>query len=139
MSNVAACLEDVCRCDICEGPDGEQCADAVENRLVGPDGTHVNMELLYRCFEFGVSKTSRCSGAEHRRGIGVTWHRSGASEGDQSDIRATFGVTVLCLRDKQRTVKKGRPYVAPERHRSRSDIGVASEWHPRGDIGVAPE
>ena len=37
------------------------------------DGTF--MELLYRCFEFGVSKTSRCSGAtseRHRSGIGVT-------------------------------------------------------------------
>ena len=35
----------------------------------------LNMELLYRCFEFGVSKTSRCSGAtseRHRSDIGVT-------------------------------------------------------------------
>ena len=30
----------------------------------------VHMELFYRCFEFGVSKTSRCSGATSGRSIG---------------------------------------------------------------------
>ena len=75
-----------------------------------------SMEMGLRCIDSGVSKTSRCIGAEHRRGI-----------------RATFGVAVLCAlfgshsrtHDGQKGPVLCRSGATSERHRS--DIGATSE------------
>ena len=81
--------------------------------------TDLTMEMGLRCLDSGVSKTSRCIGAEHRRGIRATF----------------FGVAVLCAlfgsHSQTHDGQKGPVYLCrsgatPER-RHRSDIGATSE------------
>ena len=76
-------------------------------------------------------------GAEHRRGIGVTsecHRRSGIGVEHRSDIRATFGVAVLCcIGVVEGEAQDGQE--GPVLCQFRSDIGAE---HRRG-IGVTPE
>ena len=88
-----------------------------------------SMELVYRCVEFGVSKTSRCIGGRSDIGATSEWHRSGIGLTSERHLEWQSRAHCSCG-GKHRTAKKGRSYVS-------SGAGLGAE-HRRG-IGVASE
>ena len=105
-----------------------------KNALMGQDvlgnlKDAFNMELFYRCYGFGVSKTSRCIGATSECGAGVTseWHRSGTGVTSERHLEWQSCVVLeLCGGRNTGRPKRANLISVPGRGSERS-IGEGSE------------